>query len=93
MHSLFLYLHALFQCVIHHLVTCMRHVDFLILPCAGLEFDSDSPDSRDHFFHGDCDKGVRQLARLLGWEEELDALVKQGPIPAAKASAAAAAVN
>ena len=26
----------------------------------------------------DCDAGVRELSRLLGWEEELESLVKEG---------------
>jgi hypothetical protein len=27
---------------------------------------------------GDCDDGVRQLCELLGWQQELDALVAAG---------------
>jgi hypothetical protein len=37
-------------------------------------FDFDTPE-RDCHFLGDCDKGVRKLARLLEWEEELDQLI------------------
>ncbi|PRW45382.1 transcriptional Sir2 family isoform B [Chlorella sorokiniana] len=36
---------------------------------------------RDAFFQGDCDDGVRQLCRLLGWESELEALIAAGPCP------------
>ena len=31
--------------------------------------------TRDVFHEGDCDDSVRQLCRLLGWEEELDKLI------------------
>jgi len=37
-------------------------------------FDFVTP-QRDCLFLGDCDQGVRQLARLLEWEEELDQLI------------------
>jgi hypothetical protein len=30
---------------------------------------------RDAFFKGECDAGVRELCRLLGWEQELDDLI------------------
>ncbi|KAL4433418.1 hypothetical protein ABPG77_010271 [Micractinium sp. CCAP 211/92] len=33
---------------------------------------------RDALFLGDCDDGVRQLCRLLGWEADLDALIAAG---------------
>lgn len=31
---------------------------------------------RDAFYKGNCDDGVRELCRLLGWEQELDDLIK-----------------
>lgn len=33
---------------------------------------------RDVYMQSDCDEGVKELARLLGWEEELEALAKEG---------------
>lgn len=33
---------------------------------------------RDALFLGDCDDGVRQLCRMLGWEADLDALLAAG---------------
>lgn len=33
---------------------------------------------RDALYLGDCDDGVRQLCELLGWQQELDALVAAG---------------
>ncbi|KAL4436337.1 hypothetical protein ABPG77_009899 [Micractinium sp. CCAP 211/92] len=47
----------------------------------GFCFDEGS-NYRDALFEGDCDGGVRQLCRLLGWEQELDALIAAGPQPA-----------
>ena len=38
----------------------------------GFQFDEGH---RDAIFLGDCDHGVRELARHLGWEAELDELV------------------
>ena len=53
---------------------------------------------RDALFLGDCDAGVRQLCRLLGWEGELDGLLAESQRdwqpperPAADAAIAAAA--
>lgn len=40
---------------------------------------------RDALFEGDCDAGVRELCRLLGWEDELDALIEAGLPPEATA--------
>jgi NAD-dependent deacetylase sirtuin 2 len=37
-------------------------------------FQFDLPNSRDVFFKGDCDAGVWELARLMGWEADLWAL-------------------
>ena len=38
----------------------------------GFSFDEKH---RDALFLGDCDDGVRQLTRKLGWEAELDKLI------------------
>lgn len=38
----------------------------------GFDFDAGQ---RDCLFLGDCDEGVRQLASLLGWREELEAMI------------------
>ncbi|EGD76750.1 Sirt3 protein [Salpingoeca rosetta] len=43
----------------------------------GSAFDFDA-EYRDVFMGGTCDDGVRVLARLLGWEEDLDRLVADG---------------
>lgn len=34
-------------------------------------FDFSSENSRDVVFEGDCDDGVTELCKLLGWEREL----------------------
>jgi hypothetical protein len=44
-------------------------------------FDADEEDearSRDIFWGGDADDGVRRLAEELGWEEELEKVIKEG---------------
>lgn len=41
------------------------------------DFDSVSNKHRDVFFKGDCDEGCRSLARLLGWEQELDEMISE----------------
>ena len=38
----------------------------------GFSFDEKH---RDALFLGDCDDGVRQLAKMLDWESDLDALI------------------
>ena len=38
----------------------------------GFSFDEKH---RDALYLGDCDAGVRQLARKLGWEADLDELI------------------
>jgi len=40
----------------------------------GLAFDSPS-NTRDVFIQGDCDDGVKKLAALIGWQEDLNALM------------------
>ena len=37
-------------------------------------FDFDGAQSMDRFYQGDCDDACEELARRLGWSEELDAL-------------------
>jgi len=32
---------------------------------------------RDVFFHGPCDQGVQELAKLLGWDKELEEMLKK----------------
>lgn len=44
-------------------------------------FDADEEDearSRDIFWGGDADDGVRRLAEELGWAEELEKVIKEG---------------
>ncbi|PRW20829.1 NAD-dependent deacetylase sirtuin-2 [Chlorella sorokiniana] len=50
---------------------------------------------RDALYLGDCDAGVRQLCQLLGWEEDLDALMAAGQaqFEQARAGGAAGAVE
>jgi len=38
----------------------------------GFDFDARE---RDCLFLGDCDEGVRRLASLLGWREELEEMI------------------
>jgi len=38
-------------------------------------FRFDQPNSRDVFFKGDCDSGVRELVELLGWGNEFESLL------------------
>ena len=45
-------------------------------------FDFDAPGTADLHYHGDADDGVRELARLAGWGEELDVLIAQLCAPA-----------
>ncbi len=43
------------------------------------DFDLDPETNvRDAAFLGDCDEGAKRLAALLGWEQELEALVTRG---------------
>ncbi|GAB4819426.1 hypothetical protein N2152v2_006472 [Parachlorella kessleri] len=42
-------------------------------------FNFDEGNYRDVFCEGDCDAGVMDLAKLLGWEEELNQLIEAGP--------------
>ncbi|KAH3764925.1 NAD-dependent protein deacetylase sirtuin-2 [Pelomyxa schiedti] len=42
----------------------------------GLQFDSPS-NYRDVFWQGDCDTGCRELARLIGWQSDLETLIHQ----------------
>jgi len=48
------------------------------MPFGSPGFRFDEPGSQDVWFAGDCDEGVWQLARLLGWEAELQALCRRG---------------
>ena len=44
-------------------------------PAGPFDFDGFDGLSCDGFVQGDCDSAVLELAQLLGWEAELDALV------------------
>ncbi|CAD7697655.1 unnamed protein product [Ostreobium quekettii] len=52
----------------------------------GLDFGAEN--YRDAKILGSCDDGVFQLAELLGWKEELDALIEEGAKEAAATSSA-----
>ena len=54
----------------------MREFSRLVGRGAGLNFGEDN--RRDALFLGDCDAGFAELARLLGWGDELDELVRAG---------------
>lgn len=41
----------------------------------GGSLDFSSSNYRDALYLGDCDEGVQELCRLLGWQEELQQLV------------------
>jgi NAD-dependent deacetylase sirtuin 2 len=57
----------------------VRAMAALVGHTAGLGFDFDSETNRrDALFLGDCDDGFRELARLLGWDAELETLVEAG---------------
>ena len=49
----------------------------------GFSFDENH---RDALYLGDCDDGVRQLARKLGWEADLDELIQADETPLTKES-------
>jgi hypothetical protein len=59
----------------------------------GFTFEQDQGAYRDVLHLGDTDEGVRELCKLLGWEQELDALIEAAPEPRAAVGAAGAAVN
>ncbi|CAG8459051.1 4762_t:CDS:2 [Acaulospora colombiana] len=43
------------------------------------DFDeADSEKTRDAFYQGNCDDGVRKLAELIGWQDELEELYTNG---------------
>mmetsp|Transcript_65667 Transcript_65667/g.137275 ORF Transcript_65667/g.137275 Transcript_65667/m.137275 type:complete len:371 (-) Transcript_65667:570-1682(-) len=45
----------------------------------GFRFEKEGDDNwRDVFHKGDCDGGCRALAQLLGWKEDLEALIESG---------------
>ena len=65
----------------------VRAMAALVGHTAGLGFDF-APESnrRDALFLGDCDDGFRELARLLGWDAELETLVEAGKANAFRGS-------
>ena len=57
----------------------VRAMAALVGHTAGLGFDfAPETNRRDALFLGDCDDGFRELARLLGWDAELETLVEAG---------------
>ena len=44
----------------------------------GLNPGFDESNKLDVFYQGDCDEGCMELCRLLGWDEELRTLIRQG---------------
>ena len=46
-------------------------------------FDFSEGTYRDALYRGDCDDGVGKLCELLGWQDELKALVESGAAQAA----------
>ncbi len=70
-----------------NMTTCGKLLPFLFFisqtlffPLCLPGFDFVSKDSRDGVFLGNCDDGVEQLVRLLGWEEEFRSMVNKGPV-------------
>jgi hypothetical protein len=59
----------------------------------GFIFEQEQGAYRDVLHLGDTDEGVRELCKLLGWEQELDALIEAAPEPRAAVSAAGTAVD
>ena len=45
----------------------------------GFNFSKDN--YRDVFYQGDCDAGVEELCRLLGWSDDLHQLIRQSQNP------------
>ena len=43
-----------------------------------LTTEDEKDDSRDRFWEGDADDGVRRMAKELGWGEELEEMIKEG---------------
>jgi hypothetical protein len=54
----------------------------------GFTFEREQGAYRDVLHLGDTDEGVRELCKLLGWEQELDALIEAAPEPSTSGSAA-----
>jgi hypothetical protein len=42
------------------------------------EDKEEEDDTRDRFWEGDADDGVRRMAQELGWGEELEEMIKEG---------------
>lgn len=40
--------------------------------------DEVEDESRDRFWEGDADEGVRRMAKELGWGEELEEMIREG---------------
>lgn len=48
-------------------------------------FDFSEGTRRDVFYQGDCDAGVEELCRLLGWSDDLHKLIRHNQKPELKA--------
>lgn len=58
------------------MATCMHAAAASVAPRPARRSCPHSPAlRRDALFLGDCDAGVKELCRLLGWEADLDALI------------------
>ena len=40
--------------------------------------EEEEDESRDRFWEGDADDGVRRMAKELGWGEELEEMIREG---------------
>ena len=49
-------------------------------------FEFGTPASNDVLYKGDCDTGVQELVRLLGWDAEFDALRRGSGVAVAAAT-------
>ena len=50
----------------------------LVSMLGSLTTEDKQDDSRDRFWEGDADDGVRRMAKELGWGEELEEMIKEG---------------
>jgi NAD-dependent SIR2 family protein deacetylase len=50
----------------------------LVSMLGSLTTEDKEDDSRDRFWEGDADDGVRRMAQELGWGEELEEMIKEG---------------
>ncbi|KAI9032374.1 DHS-like NAD/FAD-binding domain-containing protein [Hyaloraphidium curvatum] len=62
-------------------------------PAGGFDYSIHRPPFRDAFWKGPCDEGVVELARALGWEEDLKRMFEEGRAELRKQWAEAAAAG